>query len=276
MAALGSSAAAGEAGHAAPSTPLRRSPELLGRHGPAIGIHLLVLLIWYAVVAWGGVPKFILASPIDTLRTLTIEHYAWGRHVWATTREVFGGFALAVVAGVAMAVMFSWFPPVGRAGMPLLVTLNMIPKVAMAPLFIIWLGYGIVPNIVIAFTICFFPIVITTARGLHEVEPDLLDLVRAVRGSRWQIFTKIQLPSSLPYIFSGMRVAAVLAVAGAVVGEFIGSDRGLGYQMLQVQAQLDTPAMFMCLILISLIGVGLYGLVILGERALVVADARLG
>lgn len=279
MAALGSSAATGEgpregqgASRATPARPI----DLLGRHGPAIGMHLAVLLIWYAAVAWGGVPKFILPSPIGTVRTLAIEHYAWGRHVWATTLEVFGGFALALVAGVALAVMFSWFPPVGRAGMPLLVTLNMIPKVAMAPLFIIWLGYGIVPNIVIAFTICFFPIVITTARGLREVEPDLLDLVRAVRGSRWQIFTKIQLPSSLPYIFSGMRVAAVLAVAGAVVGEFIGSDRGLGYQMLQVQAQLDTPAMFMCLILISLIGVGLYGLVILGERALVVADARLG
>ena len=107
-----------------------------------------------------------------------------------------------------------------------------------------------------AFAICFFPIVLTTARGLREVEPELLDLVRTLRGSRWQVFTKIQLPGALPYIFSGMKVAAILAVAGAIVGEFLGSDRGLGYLMLQVQVTLDTAAMFMAVILITLIGDG--------------------
>ena len=138
--------------------------------------------------------------------------------------------------------------------MPLLVSLNMIPKVALGPLIIVWFKYGIGPNIMMAFAICFFPIVLTTARGLKEVEPDLLDLVRTLKGSRWQVFTKIQLPGALPYIFSGMKVAAILAVAGAIVGEFLGSDRGLGYLMLQVQVTLDTAAMFMAVILITLIG----------------------
>lgn len=257
------------------SGPAHAARGHFGRFAPAIGIHLALLALWYAAVHGWGVPKFILPSPIDTLKTLSAPHYNWASHLSVTAVEVFGGFALATVAGVSLAVLFSWFPQVGRTAMPLLVTLNMIPKVAMAPLFIVWLSYGIGPNIVIAFTICFFPIVITTARGLREVEPDLLDLVRAVRGSRWQIFAKIQLPSALPYVFSGMRVAAVLAVAGAIVGEFIGSERGLGYLMLQVQAGLDTPGMFMCLILISLIGIALYGLVVLSERLLVVADARL-
>lgn len=255
---------------------LGRAGAALRRHGPAIGVHLGLLATWWAVARFGDVPRFILPQPLDTLLTLSQPHYNWLQHVRTTAVEVFGGFALAAVAGVALAVAFSWSPVVERAAMPLLVSLNMIPKVAMAPLFIVWLGYGIGPNIFIAVAICFFPIVITTARGLREVEPDLLDLVRAVRGSRWQIFTKIQLPSALPYIFSGMRVAAVLAVAGAVVGEFIGSERGLGYLMLQVQASLDTPGMFMCLALISLIGIALYGLVVLGERRFVVADARLG
>jgi NitT/TauT family transport system permease protein len=261
----------------------RRGPSVLSaaagallRHAPAVAAHLAVVAVWYAAVRWGGVPRFILPSPVDALATLAMPHYDWPRHLAATAAEVFGGFGLAVVLGVALAVAFSWSPPLGRSAMPLLVTLNMIPKVAMAPLFIVWLGYGVGPNIVIAFTICFFPIVITTARGLREVEPDLLDLVRAVRGSRWQILIKIQLPGALPYVFSGMRVAAILAVAGAVVGEFIGSDRGLGYLMLQVQATLDTPAMFMCLGLITLVGVVLYGLVVAGERLVVVADARLG
>jgi NitT/TauT family transport system permease protein len=119
-----------------------------------------------------------------------------------------------------------------------------------------------------------FPIVLTTARGLREVEPELLDLVRALRGSKWQIFTKIQLPGALPYIFSGMKVAAVLAVAGAIVGEFLGSEKGLGYLMLQVQVTLDTAAMFMAVILITLLGVLLYGLVLVLERLMVVRDAR--
>jgi NitT/TauT family transport system permease protein len=158
--------------------------------------------------------------------------------------------------------------------LPLLITLNMIPKVALGPLIIVWFKYGVFPNTLMAFSIAVFPILLTTARGLREIEPDLLDLVRSLRGSRWQLFTKIQLPGALPYIFAGMKVAAILAVAGAIVGEFLGSDRGLGYLMLQVQVTLDTPAMFMAVILITLLGMALYGLVLLLERLMVVKDAR--
>jgi NitT/TauT family transport system permease protein len=159
--------------------------------------------------------------------------------------------------------------------MPLLVSLNMIPKVALGPLIIVWFKYGILPNSIMAFSICVFPILLTTARGLRETEPELLDLVRSLKGSRWQLFTKVQLPGALPYIFAGMKVGAILAVAGAVVGEFLGSDKGLGYLMLQVQVTLDTPAMFMAVILITLLGVLLYGAVLALERWLVVKDARL-
>src|ERR1700742_3079697 len=116
----------------------------------------------------------------------------------------------------------------------------------------------------------------STIRGLREVDPELLDLIHSLKGSKWQLFTKIQLPSALPYVFSGMKVGAILAVAGAVVGEFLGSDQGLGYLMMQVQVSLDTPAMFMALLLITLIGISLYGLVMLLERMLVTRDARLG
>ena len=151
---------------------------------------------------------------------------------------------------------------IGGLVMPLLVTLNMVPKVAMAPLFIIWFSYGIVPNMIIAFTICFFPIVLTTYRGLIEVEPDLINLVKALKANRWQIFIKIQLPGSLPYLFSGMKVAAILAVAGAIVGEFIASEQGLGNFLLIQQNALNTSAMMMALLLITAIGMALYGFVI--------------
>jgi NitT/TauT family transport system permease protein len=244
----------------------------LVRYWLAILAHVAFIFLWW--IASRYVPRFILPSPLETVGTLWIPRYDWARHILVTASEVFGGFSLAIIVGVALAVGFNWSSTADRAGMPLLVTLNMIPKVAMAPLFIVWLGYGIGPNMVIAFSICFFPIVINTSRGLREVEPDLIDLVLVFKATNWQIFRKIQLPSALPFIFSGMRVAAVLAVAGAVVGEFIGSDRGLGYIMLSLQATLDTPAMFMALVLITLIGVALYGAVSVAERLVIPADAR--
>ena len=145
----------------------------------------------------------------------------------------------------------------------------MVPKVALGPIIIVWMSYGVTTNMLIAFAISFFPIVITTARGLSEIEPEMLYLVKTVNASRWQIFTKIQFPGSLPYIFSGMKVAAVLAVAGAIVGEFIGSDRGLGYLMIQVQINLDTATMFMAVTIITLIGVAIYGAVAALEWLLV-------
>ena len=248
--------------------------EIWSRYGYAILGHVLLIGLWQAAVEFGRIPSFVLPTPMATLRAFTEPNYRWGENVLATTTEIFGGYALAVLAAIAIAVIFSWFRRVEMLVMPVLVSLNMIPKVALGPLVIVWFKYGIGPNIVITFAICFFPIVLTTARGLHEVEPDLLDLARTMQASRWQTFAKIQLPNSLPYVFSGMKVSAVLAVAGAVVGEFLGSDRGLGYLMAQVQVNLDTAAMFMALILITLIGVVLYGLVLLLERLVVPRDAR--
>ena len=237
-------------------------------------VHLAVLVLWQVLVDAFHVPKFILPSPLATLKTLGTANYAWGANTLVTAAEILGGFALGAVVGVALAVIFGWVPLLSLVLLPLFVTLNMIPKVALGPLFIVWFSYGILPNILIAFSICFFPILLTTARGLREVEPDLLDLVKSLRGSRWTLFRKIQLPGSLPYVFSGMKVGAILAVAGAIVGEFIASERGLGYLMIQVQSSLDTPAMVMAVVLLTLLGVALYGLVLVLERMFVVGDAR--
>ncbi len=244
------------------------------RYALIVAIHLVVVLIWYLFVVIWEVPEFVMPTPADTVLSLW-EDYNWLHNTMITAGEVFGGYLLAVAVGVGLALLFSWSPNVDRVFMPLIVSLNMIPKVALGPLFIVWFSYGLGPNIIITFSICFLPVLITTARGLREVEPDLIDLVRALRGSRWQIFTKIQLPGSLPYVFSGMKVAVVLAVAGAIVGEFIASEEGLGYLMMQVQVTLDTAAMFMAVLMITLVGVVLYGLVLMLERLLVVQDARI-
>jgi NitT/TauT family transport system permease protein len=249
--------------------------EALQRYSLAVVSHLLLVLAWYLFVELGHVPKFVLPSPSATVQALLVPNYRWFDNTLVTGAEIFGGYILAVGIGIGTALLFSWSRALEMFVMPLLVSLNMIPKVALGPLIIVWFRYGIGPNMMMAFAICFFPIVLTTARGLREVEPDLIDLVRSVKGSRWQIFTKIQLPNALPYIFSGMKVAAILAVAGAIVGEFLGSDRGLGYLMLQVQVTLDTAAMFMAVILITLLGMVLYGMVLGLERLLVVRDARI-
>ncbi len=232
-----------------------------------VAVHLGLLLAWQAAVVVFGVRAFVLPSPLAMLRTLDAPTYAWGSNTLVTAIEIFGGFGLAVACGVGLALMFSWSRLLTTLLFPLFVTLNMVPKVALGPLVIVWIGYGIFCNILITFSLCLFPVLLNTARGLREVEPDLLDLVHALKGSRWQVFTKIQLPGALPYIFSGMKVAAILAVAGAVVGEFIASARGLGYLMIQVQSTLDTPAMLMAVVLLTVLGVALY-LICLGLERL--------
>ena len=253
---------------------MKPTGETMRRFALAVLAHALVIVVWYVVVEYGHVPHYIMPTPLAAVQSLGSETNHWLANTGVTASEIVGGYVIAVIVGIALAIAFTWSPPVEATVMPLLVSLNMVPKVALGPLFIVWFSYGVMPNTIIAFSISFFPILLTTARGFREVEPDLLDLVRSLRGSRWQVFSKIQLPGALPYIFSGMKVGAILAVAGAIVGEFLGSSSGLGYLMLQVQVTLDTASMFMAVILITLIGVALYGLVLGLERLIVVRDAR--
>ena len=247
--------------------------ENLRQYTLIVVVHLAVVIAWHFWVVLGEVPSYVMPTPLDALRSLGND-YNWVHNTLITASEVFGGYLLAVVVGVGLAMLFSWFKVMEATLMPLVVSLNMIPKVALGPLFIVWFSYGLGPNIVIAFSICFLPILLTTTRGLQEVDPDLVDLVRTLRATRWQVFSKIQLPGALPYVFSGMKVAVVLAVAGAIVGEFIASEEGLGYLMLQVQVTLDTAAMFMAVVLITIVGVLLYSLVLILEYLLVARDAR--
>jgi NitT/TauT family transport system permease protein len=239
-------------------------------------VHVAVVLLWEVLVKAAKIPAFILPAPSDVLATLAAPTNAWVSNTLVTAAEILGGYLLAVALGVSLALLFSWSSLLMLLVFPLLVTLNMIPKVALGPIVVVWMSYGIFTNMLITFSLCFFPILLTTARGLREVEPDLLDLVHSLKGSRWQVFRYIQLPGSLPYIFSGMKVGAILAVAGAVVGEFIASERGLAYLMIQVQSSLDTAAMFMAVFLLTLLGLTLY-LIVLGlEHRFVPRDARKG
>ena len=215
-----------------------------------------------------GLKEYILPSPVSAIRTLFQAKYRWPMNFMATFYEVVGGFLISGLVGVILGILVVWSEFLKRSILPFLVFLNSLPKIAVAPLFMIWFGYGILPNILIVFLISFFPVVINTATGLVAVEEDLLDLVNYLHATKWQKMRKIQLPNSLPYIFSGLKIAATTAVTGAIVGEFVASDKGLGSVIIASQTTLATPVIFGSLILITLIGMLLFGFVGIMERVL--------
>jgi NitT/TauT family transport system permease protein len=176
------------------------------------------------------------------------------------------GFALSIVVGVPLALAIFLWPPFARSVYPLLVSSQAIPKAAVAPLFVVWFGFGLLPKVLIAFLIAFFPIVINTVVGLASLEPEKIQLARSMGFGPSKIFFKIRLPSALPAIFGGLKIAITLAVVGAIVGEFVGGDSGLGYLLMQANGSMDTPLLFAGLVGLTLIGVALFLLVELAER----------
>ncbi|MEJ0070893.1 MAG: ABC transporter permease [Pseudomonadota bacterium] len=179
-----------------------------------------------------------------------------------------GGFALALVSAVPLAVAVVYSPLLRRIIYPLILMLQSVPKVAIAPLLLIWVGYGLKSNMIVAATVAFFPIVINTATGLEAVEADLLDLTRSLDASTLKVFWKVRLPWALPYLFSSLKVAITLAVIGAVVAEFIGADKGLGYLILTSSGSMKTAVMFGILALLSMLGVIAFYAVVWVEKLL--------
>jgi len=233
---------------------------------PSVVVMLALLVLWQVGVQWLGVKEYILPTPLSALRTLADPNYRWTANFLATLYSVLGAFALSAVLGVLLAIVVVWNDLLMRTVMPVLILFNTLPKIALAPLFVVWLGYGIWPNIVIGTTIAFFPMVVNTAVGLATAEPEMLDLVRTLRASRWQVFMKIRFPNAVPYIFTGLKLNATMSVIGAIVGEFVASERGLGALIITGGVTLETPSIFASLILISLLGLVLYGIVVAVEH----------
>jgi len=248
--------------------------EWIKNNGQTLLTFILALLVWHFGVVLFGLKEFILPTPVAAIQTLFQGKFRWPMNFMATFYEVVGGFLVSGLVGVILGVAVVWSEWLKRTILPFLVFLNSLPKIAVAPLFMIWFGYGIVPNILIVFLISFFPVVINTATGLVAVEDDLLDLVNYLHATKWQKMKKIQLPNSLPYIFSGLKIAATTAVTGAIVGEFVASDKGLGSIIISSQTTLATPVIFGSLILITLIGMALFGFVGMMERLLMPWEKR--
>ncbi|MFD0853975.1 ABC transporter permease [Actinomadura adrarensis] len=226
------------------------------------------LAAWWAVTAAELVESYLVPSPGATLSVMADKwSYIW-HHGWVTTYETVLGFALATIIGIAAAVIMVYSTTVQKTLYPILLFAQVIPKIAIAPLFVVWLGFGLAPKVVVAVLIAFFPVVISMVTGLKAVDPEMVQLSATMGAGPWQTFTKIRFPASLPYLFSGLKVAVTLAVTGAVVGEFVGAEEGLGYVILQANGNIDTPMLFAGLLVMSLIGVLLFVLVELAEHLL--------
>jgi NitT/TauT family transport system permease protein len=238
----------------------------LQRQVPSLLLFAALLVIWQALPPVFGIREYLLPGPVAVVGAALNFSIPWHTHLWVTTLEILGGFVLAGVAGVALGVAIAWSPTIARALVPFLVFVNTLPKVAVAPLFLLWLGYGIVPNVLIAALIGFFPVVINTAVGLTQVDDEMLDLGRVFGAPTWKVFLKIRLPNALPYVLSALKITATAAVVGAIVGEFVASQAGLGMVIVNAQTNLNTPVAFAALLWISIIGLALYGAVGLAAR----------
>lgn len=227
---------------------------------------LALLALWEIGVRLGGVPVYLLPPPSTIVARLYTDAGAIAFHTWVTTGEVLAGFALSIAISIPLAALLSQFRWLEQSLYPLLVASQTIPKVAIAPLLVVWFGFGPVPKILVAFLICFFPIVVDTLIGFRSVPKEVLWLARSMGASRWKTFIKIQIPAALPNIVAGVKVASTLAVVGAVVGEFVGADRGLGYQLIVANGLMDVQLAFAVLIMLSAIGIVLFALVRLFER----------
>lgn len=225
-----------------------------------------LLVVWHFAVALLDVPYYVLPPPTEVASTLVSE---WGQlwgETWVTLRESVGGYLLAIVVSVPLAIIFTYSRLADRIFFPVLVVFQVIPKIALAPLFIIWLGFGIFPKVLISFLVAFFAIVVSTTVGLKSVKPEMIDLARSMGASTLEIFLKVRLPNSLPTFFGGLKVGVTLAVIGAIVGEFVGSGSGLGHLLIVAMAALNLPLVFSSILMMAAIGIVMYGAVEVAER----------
>jgi NitT/TauT family transport system permease protein len=240
----------------------------INRSAPWIAA-LLIVILWDLSVRLFSIPAYLIPAPLAVIKEIGVRHVELlNASIW-TTIEIWAGFALAVLVGLVLGVQIAYSRALEASVLPLVVVLQVIPKVAVAPIFLMWLGYGLSPKILVACLIAFFPVLINTIKGLRTVDPELTQWIGTLGASPVKLFTKLALPWSLPYVFASMKVAITFAVVGAIVGEFVGSDRGLGFLILTSTNVLDTKLTFAALTVLSIIGMVSYWLVVAAERLLV-------
>ena len=259
-----------------PLPPMQAAPPVsawwlaISRQTPAfllpIGTAFLFLLGWQVIAVYGGISPAVLPPPTMILEQLRDNFPLIMSHSYPTTIETLVAFLISIPLGIALAALLVYSTLAQQALYPNIIFFQLIPKIALAPLFIVWLGIGPSARITFSVFICFFPILIATAAGLRAVETNMLRLCRSLRMSEWQILIRVRFPTSAPYIFSGMKVSVTLAIIGVVVGEFIASEQGLGYLILFASSREQTDLALGCIAILCVVGLLLYGLVVAAER----------
>jgi NitT/TauT family transport system permease protein len=219
---------------------------------------IAVVVAWELLVDFFDVPVFVLPAPSVVVERIAETPGRMFMHVLATLQEVLIGFVLALIGGGALAVLVAESRFLSRTLYPLLVVSQTVPVVAIAPVLAVWFGPGNISRLIVVFLIAFFPIFVNAAAGLIRVDRDLIDLVRGLNASRWKILWKIRVPSSVPFLFTGMRISITVAVIGAVVGEFVASSQGLGFLVFTGATNLDTPMVFAAVVLLAILGIVLF------------------
>jgi NitT/TauT family transport system permease protein len=238
----------------------------LRRRAGALAIFLLLVVAWELTVRLFGIKDYLLPPPTKVWAEFVKRYDPVMASAWVTTQEILAGFALAAAVSIPLAAAISYSRFMEHAVYPAIVFLQIIPKIAIAPLFIIWFGFGFTPKLLLVFLLSFFPIVVAAIAGFKSVDPDIMDFARTTGAGGWRLFAKIRLPQALPHIFTGLKVGAALSATAAVVAEFVASDKGLGYLLLQYNGQLETPMVFAIIVLLSLIGLLVYYAVEVVER----------
>jgi NitT/TauT family transport system permease protein len=240
------------------------------KHAGAIGwpvlITVLMLLAWELAVRMLGIRSIILPPPSAVLEVMVQRYDLLLTHLWPTVYQTVLGFLLSVVGGVFVAVLITYSAIIRKGFYPVIVVSQVIPKISIAPLFIVWFGTGAMSSLLLAFLIAFFPMTINAAMGFESVDEDIHRMARTFMGSRWQIFWKIRMPNALPYIFGGMKISITLAIIGVIVSEFVASQEGLGYLIKLAGGLLDTPLMLAAITALSISGLALYGIISGAER----------
>ena len=234
------------------------------------GIAALALFdAWEAAARLGGISPFLLPAPSEVLITTVTQFPLLAHMSVVTAAEFLLGFALGVLIGLPLGALIVYAKPVELAFYPLLVAFQTIPKAAVAPIFIVWLGTGITSKVLIAFAISFFPIVIDTVVGLRSAQPETIYLARSMGANALQVFWYVRFPNALPAIFGGLKVASTLAVVGAIVGEFVSADKGLGYLVLVANGELNTRLVFACVLMLTVLGIAFFFMIEVLERFVV-------
>ena len=243
---------------------LREDPALYVRNRPQVVLIPLVFVLFVALWEWvvraWNVPNFLVPAPSTVAGALArgVRTGLYLTNFWITLFEALVGFVIAAMAGIVLGAIIAQFRLVERTFYPYLVALQTLPKIAIAPLIIVWFGFGISSKVIIAGTVAFFPVLVNVIVGLKTVDAAKLDLMRSLRASRWQTFRLVTFPNALPFVFAGLDIAIVFSVLGAIVGEFVGSQKGLGNLILQFNFSLDVAGVFAVLILLSVMGVVLH------------------